>query len=29
MIKVEDDWYRGTLKDGTSGIFPANYVNIL
>lgn len=29
IIKVEDDWYRGTLKDGTTGIFPANYVNIL
>ena len=28
IAKVEDDWYRGTTKNGT-GIFPANYVNIL
>ena len=29
ISKVEDDWYKGTLKDGRTGIFPANYVNIL
>ena len=29
ISKVEDDWYKGTLKDGRTGIFPTNYVNIL
>ena len=29
LVKVEDDWYRGETSDGRTGIFPANYVEML
>jgi len=27
-ITISDDWWQGTLFDGTSGLFPATYVEL-
>ena len=29
VVESEDDWMKGTTKDGKSGVFPSNYVEKL